>query len=102
VTVTTVSGNQVTSNDFALRPDGWFSGGKLEITGRATRLVVAHLGDTITLLSPMPGLRSLDTGYAYKGCDRHLATCRDGFNNLDNHFGFDAIPTRNPHERRYD
>jgi len=101
VTVTTVTGAQVVSNDFALRADGWYAGGKLEIAGRATRLIVAHVGNTVTLMSPMPGLQSLDTGYAYKGCDRHLTTCRDGFSNLDNHYGFDAIPSRNPHDQRY-
>lgn len=101
ITVTTVTGNEVVSNDFAGRPDGWFTGGKLEKPAGGKRLIVAHAGNTVTLLSPLPGLQSLDVVHAYAGCDRLRTTCQNKFANLDNHYGFDAIPSRNPHEQRY-
>jgi len=102
VTVTTVDGVTVTSNDFALRPDQWFRGGRLESLDGEMRFIGNHDGDTITLLSPMPGLASLDQVWAYWGCDRLEATCRDKFSNLDNHLGWSRLPGRNPFRGRID
>jgi len=102
VTVTTVDGVTVTSNDFALRSDQWFRGGRLVSLDGEMRFIGNHEGDTVTLLSPMPGLASLDQVWAYWGCDRLESTCRDKFSNLDNHMGWSRLPGRNPFRGRID
>lgn len=103
VTVTTVSGLTVVSNDFALRADQWFRGGRLvTLDGAETRFIGDHVGDTVTLLGPVPGLVSSDQVYAYWGCDRSEATCASKFNVLDSHLGWARIPSRNPYEGRID
>ncbi len=102
VTVTSVSGATVTSNGFALRPDQWFRGGRLETTSGETRFIVGHQGTTVTLISPLPGLSSLDQVKAYWGCDHLEATCRDKFHNVANHLGWSHLPSRNPFTGRID
>ena len=96
VTVTTVDGATVTSNDFALRPDQWFRGGRLQTSEGETRFIADHVGDTLKLISPLPGLESLAVVWAYWGCDHLETTCLDKFEQLDNHLGWSRLPSRNP------
>ena len=96
VTVTTVDGATVTSNDFALRPDQWFRGGRLQTSEGETRFIADHVGDTVRLISPLPGLESLSVVWAYWGCDHLETTCLDKFEQLDNHLGWSRLPSRNP------
>lgn len=100
ITVTTVDGVTVTSNDFALRDDGWFAGGRIVTAGNETRFIAAHIGDTITLMSPCPGLESLSEILAYWGCDHLEATCAAKFDNRVNHCGWSRLPGRNPFRGR--
>lgn len=102
ITVTTVDGVTVTSNDFALRPDQWFRGGRLQTDQGETRFIGDHVGDTITLLSRCPGLESLDVVSAFWGCDHLEATCLSKFDQLDNHLGWSRLPNRNPFSGRID
>lgn len=102
ITVTSVDGATVVSNDFALRPDQWFRSGRLESDSGETRFIADHQGDTVTLISPLPGLASLDVAWAYWGCDHIEATCRDKFGNLINHLGWSRLPGRNPFVGRID
>lgn len=96
VTITTVDGVTITSNDFALQPDQWFRGGRLQTAEGEMRFIGDHVGNTITLISPLPGLKSLDVVYAYWGCDHLEATCASKFGRLDSHLGWSRIPGRNP------
>lgn len=102
ITVTSVNGATIVSNDFALRPDQWFRGGRLESEVGETRFVADHQGDTVKLISPLPGLASLDQVWAYWGCDHLELTCRDKFGNLVNHLGWSRLPGRNPFVGRID
>lgn len=102
VSVTSVNGATVVSSGFALRPDQWYRGGRLETASGETRFIVDHQGSTVTLISPLPGLRSLDEVRAYWGCDHLEATCRDKFDNLVNHLGWSRLPGRNPFSGRID
>jgi len=102
ITVTSVVGATVVSNDFATRPDQWFRGGRLESASGETRFIADHVGDTVTLISPLPGLESLDVVWAYWGCDHLEPTCRDKFGNLINHLGWSRLPGRNPFVGRID
>jgi len=102
VTITTVAGRTVTSNDFALRADGWFNGGRLETAEGEKRFIAEHVGDTITLNSPMPGLESLDECFAYWGCSHLEATCDSKFSRLSSHLGWSRLPGKNPFKSRLD
>ncbi len=102
VSVTSVSGATVISNGFALRPNQWYRGGRLETASGETRFIVNHVGSTVTLISPLPGLSSLDQVRAFWGCDHLEATCRTKFNNLVNHLGWSRLPGRNPFTGRID
>lgn len=100
-TIATVDGVEVTSSDFALQPDQWFRGGRLQ-KGGETRFIGDHQGDTIILISALPGLETLDVVYAYWGCDHLEPTCGTKFSNLDNHLGWSRLPGRNPFTTRID
>lgn len=97
VTIGTVSGVSVTSGDFAARASGWFRNGWLELPTGERRFIVAHVGDTVTLMNPLPALVPGAVVAAYAGCDRTEAACSSKFANLQAFFGFPRIPTRNPH-----
>lgn len=102
ISITSVNGATVFSGSFALRPDQWFRGGRLESPSGETRFIVDHQGDTVTLISPIPGLSSLDQAWGYWGCDHLEATCREKFDNLINHLGWSRLPGRNPFSGRID
>jgi uncharacterized phage protein (TIGR02218 family) len=102
VTIGTVEGITVTSSDFALQSDQWFRGGRLLAATGATRLIVDHVGDTVTLMSPLPGLATTDVVTAYWGCDHLEETCATKFGQLDNYLGWSRLPNRNPFTSRID
>lgn len=106
VTVTTVDGNDITSNDFLLHPDGWYRNGKIVHPTEGPRFIVEHVGDTVTLVRPFLSLPSLTVVKAVRGCNRLMnGDCREIFGdpagppdgNVLNHLGFLFIPKRNPH-----
>jgi len=101
ILITEIDGNDLVSNDFSLRPDGWFTAGWMERSNGDVRFVVAHTGDRVTLMNPFTDLASLETVGAYAGCDRTETACDTKFSNLVRHLGFSRIPSRNPHEGRF-
>lgn len=108
-----LSASQVvlTSSEAAAKPDGFFFGGMVRASDESLRLIVNHVGSTLTLSRPLIGLKAdLDAvGYGesyggpygevaiklYPGCD-HTPTGCLGFDNLDNYGGFPYIPKKNP------
>ena len=102
VTITTVDGRTVTSNDFGLRADGWFNAGLLNAADGETRFIADHVGNTVTLLSPLPGLESLDGCWAFWGCDHLEATCDSKFDRLVSFLGWSRLPFKNPFKSRVD
>ena len=96
IQIGTVSAATVTSADFALRADGWFTNGWLEGASGERRFIVSHVGNTVQLIAPMTGLAAGQIAHAFAGCDRTEAVCIAKFNNLPNHLGFARIPNRNP------
>jgi uncharacterized phage protein (TIGR02218 family) len=101
--VTGVSGNRITSADFALFDDGWFSGGFIEFVPATSnyterRMVTKHAGDTLTLLGSAVGLVVGGAVTAYAGCARTVRACLDKFGNYDNYGGFPHQPGRNPYD----
>ena len=95
-TVATVSGSTVTSATFDARADGWYRNGWLTNARGEMRMIVAHVGDTLTLMHPFADLVTGDTVYAQAGCDRTEATCTAKFSNLVNHLGWARVPSKNP------
>jgi len=98
VTVTTVDGAEVVSNDFLAHASGWFNGGFILRANGTRRFIVDHVGNTVTLMSPFEDLEALEEVQAYAGCQKTEADCAARFANLDRHLGFARIPYRNPHE----
>jgi uncharacterized phage protein (TIGR02218 family) len=101
VNVTTVVGNTITSNDFALRPDGWYNAGYLQRANGDVRFVVAHDGAAVTVMSAFRDLAPLERISAYPGCAGSEGACATKFDNLRRHFGFPRIPTVNPSDGRF-
>jgi len=95
-TVTAVNGAVVTAAAWAGQPDGWFTGGFVELLNTPLRMVVDHVGDALTLQAAVPGVRVGDELVAYAGCDHTSETCETKFGNLDNFGGCEFFPEQNP------
>jgi uncharacterized phage protein (TIGR02218 family) len=63
--------------------------------GNDVRMIVAHAGPNITLLSPISGLSTGDQCKGVAGCQLTYAACQ-AYNNVANFLGFDLIPLTNP------
>lgn len=94
-TLTAFTSSTVVAAAYATKPDGWFRGGYVEL-GANRRLVVAHIGNTLTLAVSLPGAAVGAVVSAYAGCNRTQATCNTKFNNLARFWGFPHIPSTNP------
>jgi uncharacterized phage protein (TIGR02218 family) len=90
----------LTSPQFALRADGWFTAGWLERSNGERRMIVDHVGDTVQLMSRFSQLDSCEVLSAYAGCDLTRATCIARFDNAVNFMGFEWMPWRDPHTKR--
>jgi uncharacterized phage protein (TIGR02218 family) len=76
---------------------GWFTGGRVDaLDGLDARLIIAHVGDVLTLhvpfIEPMIG----EVVILRAGCDRSIQTCSSKFNNVEAFQGFAFVPIRNP------
>lgn len=93
-TLSSVSGLNLVSPTFAAYPNGHFRGGWVEAEG-AIRMITAHVGDTLTLFTPMP-LSAGGLVAAFPGCMGTEEDCGGRYNNLANHLGCKRIPGKNP------
>lgn len=102
--LTTVSGATIKALAFDIPADGWFNGGFVEWLRpdgiQDSRAIDTHLGDTLTLRAPLPGLLAGFTVNAYPGCDHTLADCLAKFNNHLNYGGFPFFPNNNPFKEK--
>jgi uncharacterized phage protein (TIGR02218 family) len=100
ITLATVAGTTLTSLDIDAQPDGYFAGGMIEwesSPGRFERRgIKSHIGDTVTLTHPVPGLEAGQAVSFWAGCDHSLATCDSKFSNSANYGGFPFVPKKNP------
>jgi len=74
--------------------DGYWVGGPITANG-ATRMVLAHTYDTVTLNDTIPGLAVGMTFELYTGCNRTDTICDSRFGNLLNFRGQPHIPDIN-------
>jgi uncharacterized phage protein (TIGR02218 family) len=92
----TVSGSTLVSNTFDTYDDNYFRDG-LAKYGTDARLITSHVGNTITLQFPFDSRVSTGSEvFAWPGCDKAPATCREKFSNLTRFGGFPYIPNKNP------
>lgn len=75
--------NTITSAAFATKPDQYFKWGWVQY-GNDIRLVVNHVGNTITLLSNFFSSPISQLVSAYGGCDNLPATCNTKFGTYTN------------------
>lgn len=95
-TVTAILGDTVTSPAFLGEASGWLDSGSAVTTDLDRRLILTHVGDTITLLLPFEDLKVGDSIDVFAGCTRTKAICISKFNNLVNFGGHPWIPDKNP------
>lgn len=100
VTVAGLSGANVTSPQFALHADGYFTAGYLERENGDRRFIVGHTGDTVQLMSPFTGLAAAEVVSALPGCDLTHTACMEKFANANSFWGFEFMPLRNPHTQQ--
>lgn len=93
--VDTAIQNQVFCTAAAAFPDNYFTGGMLE-TADGMRLIVAHTGTSLTLITPLPTLTGGTGLNLYPGCDHTLNTCATKFFNSINFGGQPWLPQKNP------
>lgn len=89
-----VDGLNVYSLVFAQKPDGWWKYGFIE-TADGNYLVVDHVGNRVTLMHAMEGVKPGEFISIYAGCNRTLDQCWDKFNNGLNYLGFPWSPADN-------
>lgn len=95
-TVAAISGTTLTVAAAAGQPDGYFTAGIAETADGTPRLIVEHVGSTLTLMRPFYDLAVDDGITLFPGCDQSEEVCHDRFDNLDNHGGFKRLPAKNP------
>lgn len=97
--LTGVGGLVLTSSDFGLQTDGYYTGGYVELlTGGVynKRFVTDHTGNDITVNLQLVGAATGSTVNAYPGCSHNITVCNDKFSNILNYGGQPWIPRKNP------
>lgn len=94
-TVDTAVQNQVFVTAAASFADNYFTGGMLK-TAEGSRVIVQHVGNSITLISPLPDMVGGKALTLYPGCDHTFDTCQAKFANAINFGGQPWLPKKNP------
>lgn len=97
-TLATVTGTTLQAAVFATQANGWWVSGFVRVDNQDYRMVTAHSGDTVTVLSPFEGLAAGDAIEVFAGCDRTYATCGAKFSNQARFGGWPFWPTSNPYQ----
>lgn len=95
-----VAGVQLSAAIFDTYDDGRFAGGIIYYEPSPGRIekrgIKSHVGNTIEITHPIPGLLALTTILASPGC-KHVREDCDGFHhNIENFGGFPFVPKQNP------
>ena len=94
-TVAAITDTTVTMTGADAKADGYFDGGYLETEDGDTRLILSHVGNTLTLIVPLSSEYVGQDVKLFAGCDHSLATCKTKFNNVVNFGGCAFVPTSN-------
>lgn len=93
--VTGIVGDAISVSTAGTKPDQWFRAGWVEF-GEYRRMIVSHVGNSLTLITPFQGLAVDDQVTMYAGCPLTADVCASKFSNLPRFSGFPRIPTQNP------
>jgi uncharacterized phage protein (TIGR02218 family) len=96
--VDAIAGSVVTVPEAALYADGTFDGGMAAWSDGSTiekRMVLSHVGQSITLLGYPRGLSGAASMQLFPGCGHHLNDCV-AYGNTDNFGGMPYWPNVNP------
>jgi len=94
VTVTAVSGIEVSVDTIVNYGPGFYTGGTLA-KGDDERLITYQLGGALNLLAAISGLAIGDEVDIIPGCNGMPQCCIGRFDNFDHFVGFPYIPTKN-------
>jgi uncharacterized phage protein (TIGR02218 family) len=111
-TIDTHDGTELIIPEAAALANGYFTNGIVRDPNGLMRWISRHNGSTLMLTRPFQNMDAdiAAAGYGlsygkfyggygvtlHPGCDRTKETCKDRFNNIENHGGFPWIPGRNP------
>jgi len=95
-TVSAISGTQITAGVIGSEPNGWWVSGYARVEQRDYRMIIAHSGSTITVLSPFETLDVGEQIEVFAGCARTWDVCGSKFGNRANYGGFPFWPPKNP------
>lgn len=98
-TLTAVSGLTLTSTGFGAQPDGYFTGGYVELLTAGVlnkRFILSHTGNDIQINLPLSGAAVGASVNAYPGCAHNVGICNSRFSNILNYGGQPFIPVKNP------
>lgn len=97
-TLASIAGATLQAAVFATQANGWWVSGFVRVGNDDYRMVTAHTGDTVTVLSPFEDLAAGDAIEVFAGCDRTFATCGSKFNNQPRFGGWPYWPEKNPYK----
>lgn len=89
----TIIGNTLVHPDFIPLGNDYFKFGHVNLSdGSDSRMIMSHIGDTLTLRFPFDTALSSIPVKVYPGCDKTEDTCKNKFNNFENNTGYADIP----------
>lgn len=91
----TLTGVSFVAPFLAAQANGYFAGGSLKI-GTNERLILSHVGDTVTVDAAFPVPNGTQSAFSSAGCDHTEPTCNTKFNNRPNYGGFAYFGDKNP------
>lgn len=93
-----VSGINIVVDGASSRPDGFWAGSVAKPVGsNDPRMIVKHVGDTLTLILPFATSPLHQQVDLFAGCDRHIdGDCLNRHHNVPRHHGHPFVPTKNP------
>jgi uncharacterized phage protein (TIGR02218 family) len=94
-TLSVVTATLLTVPGISAYGNGYFTGGMLQCNNEL-RMIVAHSGDTVTIVDSIASAIVGNTVYLWPGCARTMDSCLNKFNNLDNYGGLPFLPSKNP------
>jgi uncharacterized phage protein (TIGR02218 family) len=103
VTITAISGLDITVSGMPAVADGYYNGGFLIAPDGKRRMITSHVGSVLTLLLTADSLAITDSITIVAGDDHSYTTCKNKFTvvnptrgNVDNFLGIPTAPNRNP------
>ncbi len=97
-----VSGGLVVDSAFVdTLQDGYLDGGTIKrLSTGDWRMVLTHVGTTMTLMAPFPTIQPGETIEVRAGCDHQISTCDSKFNNKRRCGCWANVPNKNPYLKK--